>query len=210
MLIAGIWIYWSAFHGAWVWDDLDLIPHDENLRNLHGLRNIWCSTPISNYWPLTWTLLWIEWHIWGEHPFAYHLINFALHLACAFLVWRALSKMGLRWSWLAALIFAIHPLAVESVAWISETKNTLSLMFFLLSLISYINFDNTQNRVRYLLSLLCYLLALLSKTSVVMLPAILLLYNWWKGKRISWRVAGTLMPFVAIGLVLGSITLLFE
>jgi tetratricopeptide (TPR) repeat protein len=156
------------------------------------------------------TVFWAEWHLWGEQTLAYHAVGLALHLLSAFLVWRVLSKLGLRWAWLAALVFTIHPLAVESVAWISETKNTLSLLFFLLSLSAYLDYERTGRKGEHILSILCFLAAMLSKASVVMLPVTLLLYCWWRRDRISWNDIARLIPYFAIALVLGLATLHFQ
>jgi len=204
---AGLWIYWPAIHGTWIWDDVGLIAGNGSLRSLRGLWSIWFSSPSFDYWPMSMTVFWAEWHIWGDQPVAYHAVGLALHLLNAFLVWRVLSKLGLRWAWLAALVFTIHPLAVESVAWISETKNTLSLLFFLLSLSAYIDYGRTGRRSEHVLSILCYLAAMLSKASVVMLPVVLLLYCWWERDRISRNDIAGLIPYFTIALVLGLATL---
>ena len=208
--IAGLWIYWSAVHGDWQWDDAILVTGNANLRSLHGLWNIWFSAPVTDYWPMSWTLLWIQWHFWGNQPVGYHVVSLLLHLLSSFLVWRVLGKLGLRWAWLAALLFAIHPLGAESVAWVSEIKNTLSLPFFLLSLSAYIDFERTQARSSHVLSILFYLVAMLSKTSVVMLPCILLLYCWWRRDRVTRKDAVGMIPYLAIALVLGIVTLHFQ
>ena len=208
--IVGLWIYWPAMHGSWLWDDVGLVAQNANLRSLHGLWRIWFSTPTNDYWPLTLTVFWAEWSLWGDHPFAYHVVGLALHLLSAFLVWRVLGKLGLRWAWLAALVFTLHPLAVESVAWISETKNTLSLVFFLLSLGAYMDREQTGRRSDHVLSIVWYLAAMLSKASVVMLPVTLLLYCWWRRGRLAWSDMARLIPHFTIALVLGVATLHFQ
>ena len=208
--IAGLWIYWSAIRGDWQWDDSILVTGNANLRSLHGLWNIWFSAPVTDYWPMSWTLLWVQWHLWGNQPVGYHVVSLLLHLVSSFLVWRVLSKLGLRWAWLAALLFTIHPLGIESVAWVSEIKNTLSLPFFLLSLSAYIDFERTRARSSYALSISCYLVAMLSKTSVVMLPVVLLLYCWWKRDRVTRKDAVGMIPYLAIALALGIVTLHFQ
>ena len=210
LALAGLWIYWPALHGSWLWDDAGLVADNENLRSLHGLWRIWFSAPTLDYWPLTQTVFWAEWRLWGDHPLAFHAVGLALHLLGALLVWRVLRKLGLRWAWLAALVFAIHPLAVESVAWISETKNTLSLVFFLLSLGAYVDHERTGRRSGLVLSTACFLAAMLSKASVVMLPVTLLLYCWWRRGRVAWGDLARLIPHFTIALVLGVATLHFQ
>ena len=175
LVAVGLWIFSPAFNGDWIWDDSMLVKDNETLRSLAGLGRIWFAAPATDYWPLTWTLLWIEWHLWGAHTLGYHLCSVALHLTSAFLIWRLLDKLGLRWGWLGGLIFVVHPLVVESVAWISEIKNTLSLPFFLLSLNAYIDTDQGVGKRGYGRALLFYLLAMLCKSSVVMLPVVLAL-----------------------------------
>jgi hypothetical protein len=205
MLLAGFWIYAPALGGDWIWDDSRLIPDNENLRSLSGLGNIWLLNPD---WALTSTALWLQWHLWGPFPFGYHIVSLILHLGNGFLVWRLLDRLGLRWAWLGGLLFVIHPLSVESVAWISELKNTLSLFFFLLSLLAWI--DQDEGKGGTLRSLLFYLLAMLCKTSVVMLPVVLLLYMWWKHGQMTRRDWLKLLPFFVVALALGLVTLHFQ
>jgi protein O-mannosyl-transferase len=205
IVLAGFLLYAPALAGDWLWDDSRLIPENASLRSLSGLGDIWLS---QSDWALTSTALWIQWHLWGPLPFGYHAVNLLLHLANGFLVWHLLSRLGLRWAWLGGLLFVLHPLAVESVAWISEFKNTLSLLFFLLSLLAWI--DQDEGKGGYLRSLLYYLAALLGKTSVIMLPAILLLYGWWKHGRITRRDLRKTIPFFVLALLLGLVTLHFQ
>jgi tetratricopeptide (TPR) repeat protein len=205
IIAAGFWVFWPALHGDWCGDDSYLITNNYSLRSLHGLWKIWSATPSGDYWPITWTVLWIQWHCWGSQPLPYHLLNLGLHLSNAFLVWRLLGKLGLKHGWVGGLLFAIHPLAVESVAWITEIKNTLSLPFFLLSLEAYIGCDRRE-ATGCLRSVIYYLAAMLSKTSVVMLPAVVLLYDWWKRGRITWREVRKTIPYFVIAAVLGSMT----
>jgi len=210
LIAAGLWIYSPSFRGDWIWDDTILVADNETLRTWSGLGKIWFSAPSTDYWPITWTLLWIEWHLWGAHTLGFHLCSLALHLTSAFLIWRLFDKLGLRWGWLGALIFVVHPLVVESVAWISEIKNTLSLPFFLLSLISYIDADQGQTKRGYAWALIFYLVAMLCKSSAVMLPFVLLLYTWWRHGRITWLDGRRMLPYFAIALALGCITLYFQ
>ena len=209
LIVATLWIYWPALQGDLIWDDIALVSTNSNLRSLHGLWNLWFATPASDYWPLTWTFLWIEWHLWGNQPLGYHLCSLALHIASAFLLWRLLCRLGLRGGWIGALLFVIHPLAVESVAWISEIKNTLSLPFFLLACDAWLDAEEQKNS-GYLRSIFYYLAAMLAKTSTVMLPAILLLYCWWKRGRVTRQEIGRMTPYAAIALVMGAVTIYFQ
>ena len=210
LVAVGLWIFSPAFNGDWIWDDSTLVKDNETLRSLPGLGRIWFAAPSTDYWPMTWTFLWIGWHLWGAHTLGYHLCSVALHLTSAFLIWRLLGKLGLRWGWLGGLVFAVHPLAVESVAWISEIKNTLSLPFFLLSLNAYIDADQGGKTRGCGRALLFYLLAMLCKSSVVMLPVVLLLYGWWRHGRITRLDVARMLPWFAIALALGGVTLYFQ
>ncbi len=210
LVAVGLWIYGPALHGDWIWDDTMLVRDNETLRDLPGLDKIWFAAPSTDYWPLTWTVLWMEWQLWGANTLGYHLSNVVLHITSAFLIWRLLGKLGLRWDWLGGLIFVVHPLAVESVAWISEIKNTLSLPFFLLSLLAYIEYDESENRTGYGRAFLFYLLAMLCKSSVVMLPVVILLYRWWRRGRVTWIDVRNMVPWFAIAVVLGLITIYFQ
>jgi protein O-mannosyl-transferase len=201
-------VYAPALGGDWFGTMTGWSATISNCALLGGLGNIWLTATASDYWPLSWTALWVQWHLWGPFPFGYHVVNLVLHLANGFLVWHLLSRLGLRWAWLGGLLFVIHPLAVESVAWVSELKNTLSLLFFLLSLLAWIDQDNGKGG--YLRSLLYYLAALLSKTSVIMLPVVFLLYGWWKHGRIARRDFRKTIPFFAVALLLGLATLHFQ
>jgi protein O-mannosyl-transferase len=205
LVLAVFWVYSPALSAGWFWDDTTLVVENGQLRSLSTLGSLWLS---NSDWPLSATAFWIEWHLWGQLPFGYHAVNIALHLANAFLVWNLFSRLGLRWAWLAGLLFAIHPLAVESVAWISELKNTLSLLFFLLSLLAWI--DQDEGKHGYIRSLCFYILAMFCKTSVVMLPAVLLLYAWWKRGVIKSSDLKKTIPFFAIAFLLGISSIHFQ
>jgi len=161
IVAAGLWIYWPALDGDWFFDD-ELITANSKLRSLQGLWQIWLAAPTDYYLPLTSTLLWIEWQLWGNEPLGYHLCNLALHILSGFLIWRLFNRLGLRWGWFGGFLFVIHPLAVESVAWVSEIKNTLSLPLFLLSFDAWL--DAEEKKSSYLRSVFFYCAAMLAKT----------------------------------------------
>jgi tetratricopeptide (TPR) repeat protein len=203
ILVAGCIVFQPALYGTWLWDDNMLLSDNVALRNLPGLVNTWSG---HEEWPLTTTFFWIEWHAFGNNPSGYHFCNLALHLACGLLVWRLLSRLGLRWAWLGGLLFVVHPLSVETGAWISETKNTFSLLLLLLSIDAWLDYDQGHGRLDYARALLFYLAAMLAKTSVVMLPAVLLLHAWWKRGRVERREIYAVAPFFLIALLLGLLT----
>ena len=211
-LLAGGFAFWPAFHGHWLWDDSVEITKNRLLRDAAGLVKLWFAPPGPDYFPLKSTVQWICWHLWADNVVGYHLVNFGTHVLGALLFWRLLSKLGLRWGWLGGLLFAVHPMAVESVAWISELKNTLSLPPLLLAMGAYIDFDRdpAKGRRHYVGALSWFLAAMLCKSSVVMLPAVLLLYAWWRRGRIDRSDLKASAPFFALSVGLGLVTVWFQ
>ncbi|MEO6847300.1 MAG: tetratricopeptide repeat protein [Chthoniobacterales bacterium] len=210
LVITVLIVFSPVFRSAWFWDDVKLVTDNLTLRSLQGLWDIWFTKPVTDYWPISWSFLWLEWQLWGLQPLGFHICNLALHLLSAFLIWRLFKKLGFRWGWVGALLFAIHPLTVESTVWISEIKNTLSLPFFLLSFTDYIESDGSKGGRHYIRSILFFLVAMLCKTSVVMLPIVLLLYCWWKRNRISQKDILKTAPYFGISLILGLVTVYFQ
>jgi tetratricopeptide (TPR) repeat protein len=216
LLLAGWWIYAPVLHGDWIWDDPAEISQNAALRDLAGLEQTWSGAAGVDYFPLKTTVQWVEWHLWREQTAGYHCVNLGFHLLGALLLWHLLRQLGIRWACFGSLLFAVHPVAVETVAWISELKNTLSLSLLLLAASAYLDYDDRgaaklAGRHRaYLLSLGFFLLAMLSKSTVAMFPAVILLHAWWKRGEITRRdlVAGA--PFFAISLALGSATIWFQ
>ena len=224
IILAGVWVYVPALHGDWLWDDNAEVARNPVLREPAGaIGRIWFAPAGQDYFPLKTTVQWAEWHLWGDRRFGYHATSLALHLLSALLFWRLLHQLfaleggppGTLGPWLGGLIFAIHPLAVESVAWIAELKNTLSLPPLLLAMICYVAFDAEASgparpRRPLLLSLAWFLTAMLCKSSVVMFPVVLLLYGWWRRGRIGRADLRASAPFFAISLGLGLVTLWFQ
>jgi tetratricopeptide (TPR) repeat protein len=211
--LLGAWIYWPALRGGWVWDDVFEIPQNAVLRDPGGLARIWAGTAGPDYFPLKTSLQWILWRAWGPSPAGFHALSLGLQLLSALLFWRLLRKLGVRGAWLGGLLFTVHPLVVESVAWIAELKNTLSLALLLGAMIAYVDYDQGAAGARrrsYALALLGFLLALLSKSSVVMFPFVILLYCWWRRGRIGRRDLVAALPFFGLSLLLGSVTIFFQ
>jgi tetratricopeptide (TPR) repeat protein len=211
--LAGWGVFSPALRGGWLWDDPGEISQNPLLRTSAGLGKIWFSRSTLDYFPLKSSVQWLLWQVWGDQPSAYHGVSLGLHVLSALLFWRVLSKLGVRLAWLGGLLFVVHPLAVESVAWISELKNTLSLALLLGAVLAYLDYDEARAAKitsSYLLSVLLFLLAMLSKSSVVMFPFCLLLYAWWRRGRIGRRDWGASVPFFAISLALGVATLWFQ
>ncbi len=137
--------YLPVFHAGFVWDDSNMLTQNALIRSADGLRRIWCSAENPDYFPLTSTSLWVEWRFWGMHPLGYHLANLALHIAGSLLFWRVLQRLKSPGAWIAALVFAVHPVNVESVAWITERKNTLSFLFYAASALCFLRHDRTES-----------------------------------------------------------------
>src|ERR1043166_5686772 len=202
-----ILVYRPAWNGGFLWDDDDYITNNELLTAPDGLRRIWFSLDSpSQYFPLVYTTFRIEHALWGLNPTGYHWVNLLLHIANALLVWTVLARLNVPGAWLAGAIFALHPVEVESVAWITERKNVLMGLFFLLTLLAWIAFidERTKRPWRfYALALILYLLALSAKSTACTLPAALLLILWLKKKPINKASLTQIAPFVIMGIGMG-------
>ncbi|HZP59162.1 MAG TPA: tetratricopeptide repeat protein [Opitutaceae bacterium] len=199
--------YWPAVNGGFIWNDSDYVTR-VGLRSMGGLARIWFRPGATEqYYPLLHSAFWFEHKLWGDHPAGYHLLNILLHATSACLLLAVLRRLSVPGAWLAAFLFALHPVYVESVAWISEQKNTLSTVFYLAAALSYLRFDETRRRAPYLLASGFFALSLLSKTVPATLPAALLVIFWWKRGRLSWsRDVGPLLPWFAVGAAMGLFT----
>ena len=207
LVAAALCIYWPALHGDWLWDDRADVVSNPLLRDLGGLARIWFEpSALPDYYPIKASVQWVQWQLWHEDTLGYHLTNVALHLAGAFLVWRLFARLGLRHGWLGAMLFTVHPVMVESVAWIAELKNTLSLPPLLGACLAFLDFDEHGRRRDYVRALALFIVAMLCKTSVVMLPCVLLLHAWWRRRRIARADVLAAAPFFAVSLVLGLVT----
>jgi tetratricopeptide (TPR) repeat protein len=199
--------YVPAMHGGFVWDDDEYVTTNLALRTLGGLARIWFEPgAVPQYYPLTFTSFWIEYHLWGFASFGFHLVNVLLHALSALLFWKLLRVLRVPGAWMAAAIFALHPMHVESVAWISERKNVLSGVFYLGAALAYLSFsppEGTRARKEwrwYALAMALFAGALLSKTVTCSLPAALLLVLWWKRQGSLRGELTTLAPMFVLGL----------
>ena len=210
LVLVTVLVYVPAMRGGFIWDDAGLLTDNPAVKTIDGLYSIWFGNWAVDYIPLTLSSFWLEWHLWGLHPAGYHIVNVLLHAANALLLWRVLKCLGLPGSWLAALLFAVHPVCAASVAWIAERKNTLSMFFYLLSLWWFLRFDETihstvqTEKTRRLLScsLAAFFLALLAKSSVAVLPVVLLLFVWWRRGRVTRRDLDRCIPFFVLAVLM--------
>ncbi len=204
LLVAVVLVYQPVWHGGLLLDDEVHITRPE-LRSWHGVYRIWFDVgAIQQYYPLSETAFWVQYKLWGDAMFGYHLANILFHALTAVMVALLLRQLAIPGAYLAAAIFALHPVHVESVAWITEQKNTLSAVFYLGAAMAYLRFDQNRGTAWYLGALGLFVLALVSKIVAVTLPAALLVIFWWRRGRLSWRWdALPLTPFFIIGAVMG-------
>jgi protein O-mannosyl-transferase len=210
LVIVTFLIYFPALRGGFVFDDNALIINNRLIQASNGLHRVWFTTEAPDYYPLTESLWLLEWRAWGRNAAGYHVVNVLLHAANAVLVWIVLQRLKVRGAWLAGLVFAIHPVNVATVAWISEQKNTLSMLLYLVAILLYLRFDEDGGWQWYGASLAAFLLALLSKTAVVALPVVLLGCLWWSRGRVRWKDVLRSVPFFLLSLVLGLVTVWFQ
>lgn len=215
--------YWPAIQGGFIMDDDGLLTESKLVKAPDGLARFWFTDDADDYWPLTNSSFWLEWRLWRGNSAGYHVTNLILHIAATLLIWAILERLALPGAFLAALLFALHPVNVESIAWIAQRKNALAMVFFLLSILWYLRAEvrrgaNDERREKkaeetdgltglgrwYWLSLLAFLLAMLSKGSVAVLPVVLLVIAWWQRRRIGVHDLVRTAPFflVAIGLAI--------
>ena len=191
--------------GGFVWDDNLCIKVDP-VREVSGLQQIWFSPSAieeeDHYWPLVYTTFWLEHKLWGFDPTGYHIVNVLLHLANTLLLWHLLRRLAVPSAWVVAAVFAVHPLHVESVAWAIERKDVLSGLFYLAAVLAWMRFVEQPNPRWYVWSLVLYAAGLLSKSIVVTLPAVLLIWHWWKQDRVTSTNLLRLVPFCVVGLVI--------
>jgi Flp pilus assembly protein TadD len=206
--------YRPAWHGGFLWDDDAYIINNELLTAPNGWQRIWFSLDSpSQYFPLTYSTFRIEHALWGLNTTGYHWVNLVLHVGNALLIWAVLARLGVPGSWLAAAIFALHPVQVESVAWITERKNVLMGFFFLLTLLAWIAFVDGRTRrpwIFYSLALILYVLALSAKATACTLPAALFLILWLQKKPITMRRLMQIVPFVVLGIGMGLLAVWWE
>jgi tetratricopeptide (TPR) repeat protein len=200
-------IYLPSLRGGFLWDDDDHLTNNTAVNSAEGLRQIWSSLAVSRYYPLTLTTFWIGRHLWGLRPLPFRVANVAIHALNAVLLFALLRRLRIPGAWMAAAVWALHPVNVESVAWITELKNTQSFLFFLLCVHSYLRYDETRRTGSYALALLTCAAAFTSKPSTVTLPAILLLAVWWRRRRWQWRDVWLTLPFFAMSAVMSLLTI---
>ena len=203
--------YFPALTGEFLWDDAGHVTSPA-LQSWSGLGRIWFEVGATQqYYPLLHSAFWVEHQIWGDAPVGYHLINVLWHATAACLLAAVLRRLAVPGALLAAFLFALHPVCVESVAWISEQKNTLSTVFYLAAALAWLRFEDERRPARYVVATLWFLAALLTKTVTATLPAALLVIAWWRRGRLSWRDdVQPLLLWLLLGVAAGLGTAWFE
>ena len=210
-------IYFPATQAGFVWDD-EIMMELDAVRNWKGIWGIWFDPvgvyrqqPIreGHYWPLLYTTFWIEHKLWGFSPAGYHIVNILIHFANALLLWRLLVRLAVPGAWFTAMVFATHPLNVESVAWVMGRKDLLSSLFYLAAVLMWLRFIESPHPRRYVAALLLLAAGMFCKSIVVTLPVALLILHWWKQGRIARTDLLRVAPFFLVGLAITASDLLF-
>ncbi len=211
VFLAVLIAYFPALSGSLLWDDAGHVTRPD-LRSVDGLWRIWFEIGATQqYYPLLHSVFWVEHQLWGDATHGYHLANILQHATAACLFCALLRRLAVPGASIAALLFALHPVGVESVAWISEQKNTLSAVIYLAAALAYLNFEVQRSPGRYVVATGLFLLALLTKTVTATLPAALLVVGWWQRGRLDWRRdVLPLIPWFACGAASGLFTAHFE
>lgn len=195
--------YGPTFRAGFIWNDSDYVTAPP-LRSLEGLGKIWTQLGVTEqYYPALHTAFWLQHKLWGDAALGYHLATLAFHALAALLLWRVLLHLGVRGAWLGAMLFGLHPVCVESVAWIAEQKNTLSLLLYLAAALVYLRHRGNPSASRYAAATALFIVALLTKSVTATLPAALLVAFWWQQGRLSWGDVRPLLPWFAAGIAFG-------
>jgi len=207
LVVVTLGVYAPAWHGGVLWDDKGHLTAPA-LQSLAGLWRIWFDLGATQqYYPAVHSAFWVMHRLWGDDTLGYHLVNIVLHAGSAWMLACVLRRIGVGGAMFAAFLFALHPVQVESVAWMTELKNVLSGACYLGAAWTYLCFDTSRRRAAYASALGLFTLAILSKTVTATLPAALLVVFWWQRGRLSWRRdVLPLVPFFVLGLGGGVLT----
>ncbi|MGA2796900.1 MAG: tetratricopeptide repeat protein [Thermoguttaceae bacterium] len=238
VILAVFIAYQTSIKGGFVLDDDNLMTENPLVKTLDGLHRFWCSTEAQEFYPVSNTTFWLEWRLWERNPVGYHVTNLILHIVDVLLIWVILRKLSIPGAFFAAIIFAVHPVNVESVAWIAQVRNMLAMTFLLLSILWYLKanayasagFAPARPRAGswereqtfssfiihpssflfwYLLSLAAFVLAMLSKGSTAVLPGLVLGIIWWL-RPLTWRDLARIAPFLVIAGALAWVSVWFQ
>jgi protein O-mannosyl-transferase len=213
LILSVILTYTPVWKADFIWDDDTILTANPCIVGPLGLKEIW-TTSAADICPLTLSTFWLEHALWGLSPLPYHFVNVLMHGACAVLLWRVLRGLGVQGAWLGAALWALHPVAVESVAWITEMKNTESGVFFLLSVLFFVRWLRAKDlgqRTGFgwnsTLTMLFAALAMASKSSTVILPVVLCLCAWWLEGRWHWRNVARTIPILLMAVAASALSI---
>ena len=211
VVLATLFSHWQSISGGFIWDD-DAHVTRQFLRSLNGLWQIWFKLGATQqYYPIVHSTFWIEQALWGDNAALYHLTNIVFHIIVVFMLVAVLKQLAIPGAWIAGFIFALHPVHVESVAWITEQKNTISAIFYLITALFYLKFDSNRQIKYYTYASILFIIALLSKSVTATLPPALLVLFWWRRGKISFKNdVIPLIPFFIIGICGGIFTAWIE
>ena len=210
IILLTLLIYFSSLTNGFIWDDDDYVTNNFSIQKTEGLKEIWFSYKTPQYYPMVFSSFWLEHKLWGLDPTGYRAVNLIFHIFNALLVYIILLVLYRPLALPAALIFAVHPVQVETVAWITERKNIFGAFFYLLTTFFYIRFYDTQRKLDYGLALLSFILALLSKSVTSTFVIVPLLVRWWQGHKFRMLDLIQLVPFGLLGMLAGLNTVYLE
>lgn len=203
--------YIPALHGEFLWDDNDIyIVNNPLMRDPEGWHRAWFTTDTVDYFPLTYSLFWIQWRAFGENPIGYRVTNILLHGGCSLLVWCLARRLPVPSPWLVAAIFAVHPLNVETVAWISQLKALLATFFGFLSLLYFWRYESEKRQWQYVASIIAFALSLAGKPTLVALPVVFAGIAWWRNDGTLLKVFKLALPHFALSVLFGLVGLWFH
>jgi tetratricopeptide (TPR) repeat protein len=215
LVVITLMAYQPVWHAGFIWDDDEFLTDNPVIKSVDFksadcLQRLWFTASTPDYYPMTFSLWWLESRLWANHPLGYHLVNVLLHACSAVLLWRVLLRLKIPGALLAAALLALHPVNVESVAWISEGKNTLSMLFYVGALLCWLKFEDSGRGRWYGLALGAFALALFSKSAVAPLPVVLLGIAWWRRGRVGWKEVRRAAPFFVMAAAVCWVTVWFH
>ena len=224
IVLAVILAYLPAISGKFIFDDALLLTKYSPIHAGDGLCRLWCTTESLEYYPLSYSMFWLEWRLWGLDPVGFHVTSLVLHVVETLLIWVILRRLSIPGAYLAAALFALHPVNVESVAWIAQQRNMMAMLFLLLSILWYLKAtrshggpwgrENPSSLIShpsscYYLSLFAFALAMLSKGSAAVLPVLVLGIVWWL-RPLTWRELLRIAPFLLLAAALTAVNVWFQ